>query len=77
MTIKQLKKASEETSTAEWNVKHFPSFDEFMDWLDIPSPLSAYEVAAQKFEEAGYPTRAKLVRRKYEQLLKEDTCKKY
>ena len=61
---------------AHWVVKEYPTFDSFMDWLDIDIGVSkekmmnTYEVVADKFEEAGYKSRALLIRLKMEKLNK-------
>ena len=72
--IEELLELCEESMTAKWNVENITSFDDFMDWLDIDIG-SPKEVRLQSlldtekiFRKAGYITRAKLARRKYEQL---------
>lgn len=72
--VKELLELCEDTMTAKWNVENITSFDDFMDWLDIDIGLSKNSMlqslldTEKVFEKAGYITRAKLTRRKYEQL---------
>jgi len=57
-----------------WVVKEYPSFDEFLDWLDIDvgiakeKMLDTYKVVAEQFQDAGYFTHANLVMLKYEKV---------
>jgi len=61
-----------------WVVKEYPTFDSFMDWLDIDVGISkekmldTYKVVADKFEMAGYGSRALLIRLKMKKIRDED-----
>lgn len=63
-----------------WVVKEYPTFDEFMDWLDIDvgidrkKMINTYEVVADKFKEAGYYDRAVLTQYKLNSLLKNESA---
>jgi len=58
----------------DWIMKEYPSFDEFMDWVDTDvgiakeKMLDTYKVVAQQFRDAGHHVRADLIMYKYKKV---------
>jgi len=64
-----------------WVAKEYPTFEEFMDWVDIDAGiekekmLNTYKNVAQQFRDGGYPVQADLIMLKYEKVKNEDIQK--